>query len=456
MRRGWEKNRGSRIEPLEDRVCLTVSVELVHTDLFVRGDSDGSVEITATADGMFEVTDNGAWVASAEGVENIHIRLGNRQPDTSGSNAPSGEDVTLNLNQQTVRSVMARLGSGDDSFALLGGTAGRVRVLTGNGSDSVTIDSEIKGLSILAGKGDDSIQILASSHVEHRFFASLGSGDNQLMVEGLIPGKTAVRAGQGADRITLDESAELGRSSLRLGGGENTVEIHGSSQSMKVLSGSPRGISGSATDADSLQFLLADSGQVNGNLMVATGSTDSDTVIMEGSVDGNLVVIDRPTGKQGTRDGSFEPRTGTNQVTIAKSAQIKGTLLGKFRHSLTTIDHLGTLEKDIRVFTDVADQLTVNLDEHATLGGELVIRARDQHLDDDQLDGEPQPDRDLPTGNMQQNLAGQTDAANRGDLRAGRQTERKEESRDGERETQGRTSSRNSSGAGSRNSASGR
>lgn len=81
MRRGWEKNRGSRIEPLEDRVCLTVSVELTHTDLVVRGDSDGSVEITAAADGMFEATDNGAWVASAEGVEFIFgLATGNPTP----------------------------------------------------------------------------------------------------------------------------------------------------------------------------------------------------------------------------------------------------------------------------------------------------------------------------------------------------------------------------------------
>src|SRR5262245_62043091 len=48
-----------RFEPLENRMCLSVSVAVTDGDLVVSGDADGAVEIVAVSDGVYRVTDNG-------------------------------------------------------------------------------------------------------------------------------------------------------------------------------------------------------------------------------------------------------------------------------------------------------------------------------------------------------------------------------------------------------------
>ena len=78
-RRNMRYQRRIVFEPLESRLCLSVSATVSHGDLVVTGDADGAVEITAVGAGGSQVTDNGSVIADGtdlQGVtDDIHIDI---------------------------------------------------------------------------------------------------------------------------------------------------------------------------------------------------------------------------------------------------------------------------------------------------------------------------------------------------------------------------------------------
>src|SRR4051794_21985238 len=159
--------RGQRqlgLESLESRRCLAVTAVVTSGNLLVSGDAAGDVQITAemATDGTvtYDVTDAGQSVATGLAVtKGIKINL--------DATAGADNNVTLNLNGQAVDAVMVKLGDGDNSFTIKGGTIN-------------------KGLIYTGGADGDAVTIAADTTVKQTVEANLGRGDNSVTVNGTI------------------------------------------------------------------------------------------------------------------------------------------------------------------------------------------------------------------------------------------------------------------------------
>ena len=144
-------SRPLRFEQFESRLCLAVTAAVASNgDLEVSGDSAGPVEIVALDSDSYQVTENGAVVASVDGVtRGIRIAFGS-----------ANDDVTLNLSNQTVaKDVRVELGAGDNSFTLIDGTIrGHLIVSAGDGIDTIDVQSDVavaKNAKFELGAGDN-------------------------------------------------------------------------------------------------------------------------------------------------------------------------------------------------------------------------------------------------------------------------------------------------------------
>lgn len=357
-----------RIETLEDRICLTAAVDVIRGDLLVRGDSDGDVEINALGEGVYEVTDNGALVATAEGVRrDIRIRLDIKNP-TENNN------VAIHLNEESVRGIFARLGGGDDSFALDGGRVVRIGIITAAGHDTVNINSPVLDFRGVMGPGDDSVTVGENAMMKRRFFTALGSGDNTFTVDGAIRRGALIQGGHEVDSVIVSETGKLAPSVLRLGGGENNVEIHGTARDLRVFSGAPRPAPGQAPGSSAASVFIGQTGRVNGNLLVMTqGAHGDDTLRIEGIMNGNVGFGDQlpPPGNRG--GGPL----GSNEIVVAETATVRGNVFARFNRSLSTVDHFGSIGRDLRVHTDIRDNTFVTVHDGAEIGGRLIFHAKD-------------------------------------------------------------------------------
>src|SRR5882757_10069446 len=105
-----------RFEQFESRLCLATTVGLgSNGDLQVSGDTAGPIEIIALDADSYNVTENGAPLATVNGVTRaIRLELGS-----------SNDDVTLDLAGQTVnKDVLVNLGGGNNTFTVKHGTIG--------------------------------------------------------------------------------------------------------------------------------------------------------------------------------------------------------------------------------------------------------------------------------------------------------------------------------------------
>src|SRR5262245_37683048 len=195
----------SSFEPLENRLCLSVTATVSDGDLIVKGDADGAVEIVAASEGAFRVTDNGVVIAdetTLTGVDDdINIKLEQTTDDTN-------DTVTVDLSaltDQTIDRIYADLGDGDNSFELVGGTA--------------------SGLTFRGGDGIDSVSI--GTTIESRVFVSLGDGDNDLTLTSTV-GNLSVHGGEDADLVAISDTATVtGGVSAQLGDGDNSLTLAG-------------------------------------------------------------------------------------------------------------------------------------------------------------------------------------------------------------------------------------
>ena len=172
------------IEQLEGRLCLSVTAQVTAGALIVEGLADGPVEIKAVEQGKFEVTDNGALIATVEGVtKDVRIKL-----DAGGGT--TDDQVTLDLAGTAVTRVTADLGGGNNQFVVKGGTV--------NG-----------GLTYRGGSGDDSVRIDADAVVKGQAVLQLRGGDNSLDVQGNLGRNLAVLATSGDDVLQIGPDARI-------------------------------------------------------------------------------------------------------------------------------------------------------------------------------------------------------------------------------------------------------
>ncbi len=227
----------TRMEALEDRRCLAVSVVSIGSELRITGDGDDdTINISDSGDGSITVTDGGgATLGTGSGVARIRV------------NANGGSDTvnyTLAGELTTGRSLSFNLGDGDTNRANLDFSAGiaanlRVNVAGGDGDDTVDVtlgaindadvDVDVDGedgedhLSVTqtAGAVADGVAGSASSSLH---VSVDGGDDNDTLNASLVAGSD-VSVNVGLHGGAGDDDATLGITGDEAGGVETTVQI---------------------------------------------------------------------------------------------------------------------------------------------------------------------------------------------------------------------------------------
>jgi len=326
-------------EPLERRLCLTVAVQVDNGDLIVDGQSDGPVEITAVAEGTFQVVDDGAVIAILEGVDD-DIRI-----DLDAGDASADDTITLDLAGQAVDRVIVDLGDGDNSFLIQGGTVG--------GS-----------LKYRGGDGDDLLEIAADTVIEKGVYACLADGENTLLLEGQVDRNLTVHSGSDDDVLQIEEGARIERD-LRatLGDGDNTVTIAGEIG---------RGLTVRAGSGDDIVEMLADA-LVERSASISLDGGDNE-LIHAGIVEGNLLHL-------GADDNDV--------VAITEEAIVGGNACLRLGGGDNSATHLGDIEGNLRVSSANEEDL-IDIDD-GNVGGETEVNLGEEFVPD-------QPDRHCGRG----------------------------------------------------------
>src|SRR5262245_65497758 len=89
-------------EPLENRLCLSVTAAVSDGDLIIKGDADGAVEIVAVSDGAFRVTDNGVVIADETTLTGIDDDINIKLEQTIGG---TNDTVTVDLSALTDQTI---------------------------------------------------------------------------------------------------------------------------------------------------------------------------------------------------------------------------------------------------------------------------------------------------------------------------------------------------------------
>jgi hypothetical protein len=312
--------RHARFESLESRLALAVTATVVDGDLVVEGDADGTVEIAAVGAGAYQVTDNGVMIADGmtlQGVtDDIRINI-----DRS---AAADNTVVLNLTDQEVDRVYARLGDGDNSLQLVGGTAASFFYRGGDGADSVDL-----GTAITSGA-----------------WVSLGDGENNFKVSSEVR-RIDVKGGDDADAIAIAELATVTRSvSAYLGDGDNTFSLEGNIDGFLNVS------SGDGLDT----VTLAADSSVGRTVRLALGDGDN-TAMAAGTVDGSL---------------AYRGRDGNDSLTIDATAAITDNLFARLGEGDNTVTHAGNVGGDFRVVS-ANENDNVDIADTAVIGGETDL-----------------------------------------------------------------------------------
>ena len=68
---------------------------------------------------------------------------------------------------------------------------------------------------------------------------------------------------------------------------------------------------------------------------------------------------------------------GSNEIVVAETATVRGNVFARFNRSLSTVDHFGSIGRDLRVHTDIRDNTFVTVHDGAEIGGKLIFHAKD-------------------------------------------------------------------------------
>ena len=346
----------NQYESLENRICLTVSAAVTDAgNLLVSGDADGPVEIRALGDGAFSVTD-GDSVEEVTGVTGgIHLRITDAEPvDDGGGDGggdggdgtpveptatltdeippadPANEDsVVIDLGGESVERIFASLGSGDNSLVIQNG-------------------SVLQSLAYRGGPHDDSLVLAEGATVGGHMGARMGHGDNGVRVAGDVDGSVHVRSGSGDDSVQIGTEATVGRRvSARLGSGDNTL-VH--------------------------------SGDIGGSLRVAAGDGDDTVGVREGATVGRSLVArlgagNNDLGIAGTVDAFFRyyGRDGEDTVRVGETGSVGRSAFVRLGTGDNTLGISGSIGRHLLVGSGNAEgEDTIEIAEDA-VGGRTLI-----------------------------------------------------------------------------------
>jgi hypothetical protein len=345
------------LERLEDRWCPTISAVVKHGVLTVSGaavNPTDTVLVKETAPNTFEVDDNGAPVATGlANVSSIKLKL------TGASNV-----ISVDLGGNTLTgSLTAYLGKTNNTLSIADGTiSGRLAVLGGSGTDSVTLGNVDTTLTVAR----DSAVLLGSQ-----------TGNSVEVSTGVTFSDDLAASGA---TVALDSGSTV---SDWLGVAGGSITVNGTVGGSLVAGGE----FGEHRATGSTSLTLGSTGSVAGSLYFF-GHGSGDSVDIAGTVSGRAEVrlfgnnstttVEKGASIGGRADFVFA--NGTDSLTLAGTIGTAGNtgtaLTVRGGNGATTVDILGTavINGDARLrLGSGANQ--VSLHDPATVTGTFALKA---------------------------------------------------------------------------------
>jgi hypothetical protein len=302
------------------------------------------VEITAVAEGEFQVIDGGVEIGTLEGVtDDIRIEIDQEE-------AAANDQVTLDLAAQAVDRVMVDLGDGDNAFVLQGGTVG----------GSLRYDG---------GEGDDTLEIAADAVVQKSVYAHLGDGDNSLLHAGVVERNLSVKSGAGDDEVEIVDGSRVERSvKAYLGDGDSQLTLSGEVGRSLYIHG---GVDDDTVDilAGALVERSVSLSLGDGDNALSLGGEDESTDDSTDDSTDNL--LDGPIVEGNLR---FRFGDGDDSVEIAEDATVGGDVCIRLGDGENSVLHAGDIDGDLRVSSaNEEDEERIDVDE-GNVGGEIDLR----------------------------------------------------------------------------------
>jgi hypothetical protein len=290
----------------------------------------GTIQVVDTTPGSKVALTFGNATAASRVGQSLNITgmdtvtLGAGAADTVGGSVTvtdsiltSGVSVTV-ANKFTVNNNLSiTTGNGNDSITINSATInGSTNVNTNGGNDSVTLAGTPTfggSVTLQGASGNDSVTVgvgLAGATVNGNLSISLGDGNDTVTVNSAsnVAGNLNITLGAGADSVVVDATVS-GNMSFRLGNGNDTVTIG------NAPAGTLNWTSGNGNDSVTLGDATNSAGEVwNVNMRFGTGS-DTLTLAGNGTVaspEGLTGFIDMggpPAGNQFDPTGSLAAGT---------------------------------------------------------------------------------------------------------------------------------------------------
>jgi hypothetical protein len=337
-----ERRARPTLEPLEDRLCPSLTVHSAHGELDVKGDpSSGTLDIVQTAAGPFQVFDGPSLLGTFSAVKDINVRTGN---------SPASVSLTLAAGGKLTGSVLIQTGKGSDLVSINGTGTGRIGgdvVVTGRDLDQAFLGNtsavSVGGSVLFLGTGDDTFGVGGGSTIGGGVTALSRAGSFELGFQGGARVNGAITVGYtgpGGNAATLDPGTVVGGSFSYFAAGESNQVTLGGSVKGSAFVGTSGGFTGfflgpDASVGGNLFYLglggnnLSVAGSIGGNASLLLGNGDSlyffDTT---SSVGGNLTVNAGNGTDQGfllgTVHGSLRIVTGNGDNSLLLNGNING------------------------------------------------------------------------------------------------------------------------------------
>ena len=262
------------------------------------------------------------------------------------------DDVRVNLDasegSSEIQGLSIDLGGNEiDRLAVRGAGETGLHLQVSNGSS--------RFLGVHVGAGDDEIQVAESLDVTGGACMRLGDGNNQVNVEGHAQ-RLSVHGGDGADDVTLGEMSSVERVYAKLGDGDNSLVISGEAGEIFYHGG------------DGADRLLLDELATAHSLRARLGDGDN-TIAVAGEVEGRVVAL---------------AGSGVDQLLIGSEANIGGSVIGMLGEG----DDIVETQASSQIAADLLAALGAGdngVALNGDVGGDVVIRS-DNATDEDRIE----------------------------------------------------------------------
>ncbi|CAJ49553.1 putative secreted calcium-binding protein, partial [Bordetella avium 197N] len=311
--------------------------------------------------------------------------------EVGGALADNGE-----LTQGRLMDIVA--GSGQDDIQIRARliTQQQLTISLAAGENTATLDAtEVRGsVNVSSAAGKDTM-VVRASQIADRLTIEAGDGDNLVLLDRVtVGGDTAITTGLGADQITVLDSDLTGDLTINAGAGDNTVRVEtvtvGGDSAINTGIGADQitvldsGLTGDLTirAGDGVKVVLLDTVTVGGDTAITTGIGADQITLLDSGLSGDLT-ISAGAGDNIVRletvtvgvDTAITAGIGADQITLLDSS-----LAGGLTISSGDGDNIVRLDT-VTVGADTAITAGIGADQitllDSSLAGGLTISSGD-------------------------------------------------------------------------------